>query len=836
MAVLSNVASGNFTTAATWGVVEATTWTQLLATQESGTTALTTAFQASATFTVPAIQTLQGMLIKVASRVTTAGNTLTARIYNVTGAAVVANTTVTIDVLDMQNGIGWVYLKFPANATLNTATTYRVEIASNVASSATLYRKNATAANWTFGLVTTTNQAPAAADQIVVVGENSGFNVYQTLTVTVNNTAATVFGPNVAGAAAIEVSAKGVLAFSTAAGAAYRLTLDGNLVVNELGTFTMGTIVSPMDSSSSATLTFDVASNVQYGLNIRQNGIVTTYGTPKTTKSTLASSVIPGGTTLTTNDSTGWLSGDVVAVAATARNSIAFAETVTLSADATGTSVPVSALANVHDGSASATQARAHVINLTRNVKILGVSTALNTYIVTPATSATINFTNTQFQYMGSGTAGSRGIDLNIISGAFNMTGCAITNFEAASATGVSVNVATPVCNIQNTVFYRCNLAAVNLPTTVTSGTMVVNDCAAIGGTGMYSTAIYNINANIGTFTNLVGSGGSVLGFAVTSLATGATLTISDLTFYSCVGTNITINTISELTESNSLVSNILSYRSAAEGVILGSVTTGACINTILNGGRIFGNATRGLTIGFVFSSFVKNFLIYNEAGYDQPNGIAFNNHVESLYVDDSQIGVALPHSVSDVRDVCPRNEHNATFRNCLFGSTTEFSNQSLYTPGSAVGSARHEQTAGVHKMFKKFGTITLDNSFYKVQAPSQRLTPTDATNKLYSQEKRIAVPTGGSALVSVWVRKSTIADGTPYNGNEVQIKLLADPAIGIASDTILATSSAYAFGTFEKITGTTPAITDNGVVRIVATCDGTTGWANIDLWTVTIV
>ncbi|MFO0089256.1 MAG: hypothetical protein ACK518_00280 [bacterium] len=85
-------------------------------------------------------------------------------------------------------------------------------------------------------------------------------------------------------------------------------------------------------------------------------------------------------------------------------------------------------------------------------------------------------------------------------------------------------------------------------------------------------------------------------------------------------------------------------------------------------------------------------------------------------------------------------------------------------------------------------------------------------------------------------MRKSVIGDGTAYNGNEVQIKLLADPAVGIASDTVIATSSPYSNGAFELISGSIPALTDNGVARLVATCDGTTGWVNIDLWSVVLV
>lgn len=524
MAVVSNVASGNWSSSATWAIVENSTWANTLALQETGVTALTTAFQSSVNFTVPSTQTLQGMLLKLGSRVATAGNTVTARIFNATGSVAVANTTVTIDVLDMPNGIAWVYFKFPASASLAAATNYQVQILSNVAGSASFQRKTATAANWTFGLVTTTAATPTATDQILVQGEQSGFNVFQTFTVTVDNTAATIFGPNVAGASAIEISGKGILSYTTAASTNSLLTLDGNVTVNQDGILRMGQSSAPIPSTSTATLIFDCASNVQYGLVHRTGGIVQTFGASKVTKTTLASNVGPGGTSITTNAATSWASGDVIALASTVRAQIGQAETVTLSGAASGTTVPISAVSNLHDGNASADFARADIINLTRNVAIRGVSIAFQTYFNT-GTTGTVDCSFTEFQFFGSGTAGSRGIESNLTSGTFSFTGCAFENFEAASSVGINIASATSIANIQNCVFYRQNTAAINIPLTLTGNTVTINDCVAIGGTSMGSTALFNLLANSGTYTNLVAANGSVSGMILQSTGTAATLT-----------------------------------------------------------------------------------------------------------------------------------------------------------------------------------------------------------------------------------------------------------------------------------------------------------------------
>ena len=65
MAVLANRTSGNFTSSSTWALVENSTWQNILALQESGTTATTTTYQTGTVFTVPTTQTIQGVLLKV---------------------------------------------------------------------------------------------------------------------------------------------------------------------------------------------------------------------------------------------------------------------------------------------------------------------------------------------------------------------------------------------------------------------------------------------------------------------------------------------------------------------------------------------------------------------------------------------------------------------------------------------------------------------------------------------------------------------------------------------------------------------------------------------------
>jgi hypothetical protein len=109
-------------------------------------------------------------------------------------------------------------------------------------------------------------------------------------------------------------------------------------------------------------------------------------------------------------------------------------------------------------------------------------------------------------------------------------------------------------------------------------------------------------------------------------------------------------------------------------------------------------------------------------------------------------------------------------------------------------------------------------------------MTPNIATQKLDGGLKKVAVVTGTTIVISVYVRKSVIGDGATYNGTQPRLILKADPAVGILVDTVIATGVS-ANGVWEKLSGTTPAITDNAVFQFIVDCDGTTGWVNVDDW-----
>jgi hypothetical protein len=832
MSVLVNNSSTNWSNSAGWSAISFAGWTPAIATQETGNSASAVTFTSGTTF-IPGAITADAILLKLATRTGTSG-TVSVRLFNSTGAVVVAGTTVDVNTLDLPNTTTatWVMFKFAAPVTLLAATNYTIQVASSIAGNANFMRKSATASDWTFGLRTTATQLPVAGDQVLIASEYTQLSTSTNYVVTMNVTSGVSIGTATAGQAAIEVNNSATLAWSVAGASNYPMTLTGGWYTNHGGISTIGTLASPMPSTSTAVITLTQAANVQHGIITRGNGSFTTYGTTKTTKAYLAANAVTGATSLTTDVSTSWVNGDSLAIASTSRL-VAECETALMSGNATGTTVPVAAITFNHDGSSLSNVAKAEIINLSRNVKITGTSIALQTYFVAQ-NNATVVLGYTEFALFGSATANARGVEFQQTTGSTTVTGCSFRNFESVSSVGVYINSVTPpTTTISNCVFYR--LVTNSILTVVNTTPITVNDCWSIGGTLMNNNNGMVFAGQTGTFTNLNAAGSSATGISFTGTNIVSPFTASNIIAHSCTAANLAIQTNCDITDTVAIFSSITSYRSLADGLGMGVGTIGT-VNGTINGAYLFGNATRGITLTLAFDWVFNNLNIYGETSYPQTSGVVFNNHAMDNVLDSCVIGSPVAHTTADITDVCVRNQHQLVLRNCLLASTTEISGQANYTVQSWTQSARHDQTAGNQKSFYKYGVATLDNTFYVVSAPSQRLTPNSTISKFRSVEKRIAVPTGKRAKVSVWVRKSVVGDGTVYNGSEIRMVQLEDSAIGVNTDTVLTSSTAASYGAFEKITGTTAVVTDNGVVRIVLDCDGTTGWINSDLWTVEIL
>lgn len=159
---------------------------------------------------------------------------------------------------------------------------------------------------------------------------------------------------------------------------------------------------------------------------------------------------------------------------------------------------------------------------------------------------------------------------------------------------------------------------------------------------------------------------------------------------------------------------------------------------------------------------------------------------------------------------------------------------------GARVTSAtNYNQTAGDHRLWKRHGHFKTDTTFYRTAAPSLRMScwSTNASNESLTPRGFNGgwlVPvqsgqSGQSVTVSVAVRKSVLADGTAYNGNQPKLVQSANYALGVTDNTIIATATNAANGAWEVIGGSTAAATAAGVFEFWVETSGTAGWVNVD-------
>lgn len=166
--------------------------------------------------------------------------------------------------------------------------------------------------------------------------------------------------------------------------------------------------------------------------------------------------------------------------------------------------------------------------------------------------------------------------------------------------------------------------------------------------------------------------------------------------------------------------------------------------------------------------------------------------------------------------------------------STTNYQSDVLKTTGFAFTNMNN--ITGYHVTYLAAGNRSIDSTttcnINETTSPSERLTPQSTSLKLRSGSKFVALSSGESTAIAVYVRKSTLAtNGVAYNGTAPRLILKRNGAVGINSD-ILMDQLDTTSENFLKLVGVTPEVTDAGVLEFYVDCDGTQGWINIDNWT----
>ena len=829
MAYRIGSSTGNFTAAGTWLTCDATSNND----SEAANTALTTAFVASTAFTPGAI-TAAGVAIKIASRAAgSPSNVITVRLAN--AGVDVAGTDVSMNVSDINvctstaitaNEGGWYFFRFnvagtPTPVLLLAATAYTLQIKLDSTSTAVnVY--SASGSNWSRMVATSTTGAPAAGDNLHIMGDNLAAGTSNSYTVTMDNTATTSFGT--IATQSLTVNKGGTLTCGTAASTAYVLKVKGKTRVFSGGTLNFGTSGTRIPSTSSLTYTYDCTAAVDSGIEIANGGTCNRYGAVKNTYTLLTTDKAATNTVISgLTSTTGWLAGDTLMFESSTTTGSQVETKVILTVDSATQVTLTAGLTNAHSGTAPTA---IYVSNLTKNVRFVGGSATLVGFEYI-ANTATYNYDQVEWTAIGNTSTNTRGIDVTTTTGSGTINNCSIHDGTVFTSIGINVSgAASNNYTITNNVVYNMNTGGIgNAATTGSNWSISGNLIANIQSGG--SNGGLNLQALKGTVTNNVASSCNSGGNIVIG-ASDIVGTFSGNSAHS--GSSSLSNVLITGAVAGGTLSTITAWRASSSGAS-GILVQGPCF-AIIDSAVLFGNSSAGLTLssgGYIeFNNSTFN------AGVTNTQPVGFSVSSGAFRANNNSFGGTTTHSTGDINVSASANVYG-WLNNNLLASATELANQTNMSPDSFIGSEKHDQTSGNNRSFRKYGLISIDTTIFD-KTPSLRMTPNNATNKLNFARGVIlvGVKSGQAITVSMKVRESVVGDGAAYNGARVRLIVRRNYSLGITSDTVLATATASSTGAFQTITGTTPTASEDGALEFTVDCDGTTGWINADTFTST--
>ena len=842
MALLACCADGDFTSSATWALVDSTSYLGA----ESGSDILTTAYSGtrSSAFTPGAI-TIDGIGVKLAVRTGTTG-TISVNLELDSDNSQVAGTEVTINCSDLPAAAtviadgGWIFFKFGTPVTLAGATAYQVAAKTSNASQVSLFR-DGTVDNISRYLRTTTTQAPAAGDDLIITKEWTAAATGTDRAVTMNETATTDYGsaPTAANSLltpGLAICQGGTLTYGTTAATNYYLKESNSVIVYNSGTLNIGTTGTPIPRDGTAVLEFDPGTDGDYGLICRNGSTVNFQGLSRTSGKNIVSCKLNtdeavDSTSLGVDTDTGWLDNDQIVVASTTRTA-SQSEVGALNGNAGASSLTVDGfggagggLANAHSGT-SPTQAE--VINITRNVKVRSASSTLMAYVRVDEGSA-VDFDWAEFYYLGENATGKRGIEL-------------------VPAGSNSVNFSMQFCSIHDTedVGFQISIASNAITNLIFSSNVMWNLATVIGPGCQISSAItstdYTIDSNIliktgaGNGWTLSDIGGTFTNNTVVSAASNGINLAEANTFGTITGNVSHSNTAAGVAfASNGMngSASLTAWRNTSFGLSVTATFSGIVTITA------FGNGTSNISIAATGVDFKLSSPVLNgDSTFSTTNNInaTTGGSVIKLLIDDGDLSSAsgiLTAATNDINVSTSPLDYQVILRNTKLGASTEVASQSNLIDTGYIAAQKLDQTAGNHKTWMRAGTLQRDTT---ILAPSgnasMRATPNNASLKLESAYQfwgwKVPVLSGNTVNIEVEIRKSDAGagDSATYNGNQPRLIQKANPALGESADVVIATYSAGT-GSWNQISGTSSVANDDGAWEFVFDCDGTAGWIN---------
>ena len=802
---------------------------------EAGTSSVTTSTLYSATVTPGAGVVYDGIAVKIATVATTPTGTLTVTLRNTTDSTNEKTVTVNVSDLQAQNLSstmpGWAFFKFASSFTTVAAKAYAVGLATSSSSQVTCYT-NGTANNWSRMYRTTTTQCPAVGDSIAICGELTGPGTGNDVTITRDNLEQIIWGTaNISVYTSVAVSFRGILAGKTSGGRNYWfgvMSYSGyGFQIDAGGTLQDGTSSSRISSDTSSNILLSQTANVDCGIVIRAGGKwVTGADNSKTRVTYLTADISAGATSFTVNDATGWAIGDNIAIPSTTRTYSQYEmRTIT---GVSGNTITCATITNAHTA-ISVDGATTRVFNLSSNVNVLGISTTLNGYINFANYFKEIDINGLTCRYLGSATPGKRGIDVQLTgtgTGVANFKQITCYDFTSTSACGLVTSSVYGAAYLKDFIVYNA-YQGVSF-SSVSTTTYINENIYSIGSTGATGIAISDVG---GQWNGTIYASSSASNGINISESAAANYAWGAFESHSCASANITIGAARNLS-----FSSVTSWRCSAAGVQISASCFGVSFGSV----NMFGNTTDNLLISAGTSGVViTGGAMSGDTSFSTTSNIRIST--SSCYTNFTFSNVLFSQT-SGIR-VAATNDINVSvgihldlkMTYCSLAAANEIASVANLYPSSVVSSQDHDQTSGNHKFWLPLGIGTRDTAIYSTASESLRLTPSGTAFKSVADSRSAIIASGTTKTVSVKVRLSTSGDGGAYNGAYPRLVLKANRSLGSgwASDSVLATATSSASGAFVTLSGTTPTASQNGAFEVYVDCDGTTGWINVDDWSI---
>lgn len=855
MASRGAAATGVFTDAATWGLIE----TAGEIDSEQGTVVIGTSNVDSPTFT-PSAAAGDAVYLKVSARAASPSGTMTVTYRNSTAGSDAQS--VTFNVSDIHaSGLGWICIKFGSTHTPNGTDSYIIRcVCSSAGSQVTLYRSTSGTNNFSKKIRLTTTGAPASGDHLVVTNEITGAGTGNTRTVTMDNTATTSFGPTVSGGPpqGIVVSGGGTLTWQTTSATNYYFKWKGIWWICGGGTVNVGTSGTPIPTNSSSVLEADAsAATVDSGIRVDSGGVFNHYGPTKTLATLITADAAAAATSITVGDTTLWANSDVLRLAGTGATDSDYEERTVSSVGGATNVVLSSGLTNARTNVAVFP---CEMINLTQPCKIRGVDSTHRIYIICIGTGQLI-LKQAEIFNIGSGTANKNGIDCQQTgAGLVTLERCSFHDLESnafwffLSGSTQGVNTTVKDCVGYNT--GSVTRIDTNVATSVT-----IDGVWSIRVNGPH----YDFRKIFNSFKNnrIVHQTSNTSSALIFRISGGSTLegwgeanedNWAGNSFHSINGSAVQFTELNGLNFGNPWVvyhnfwfKNWFFYIcEKPTAAITFRVDRGHYFNFNFKGCNFYGNDSGvGTGTNQVYTT-TSSFRFYNckfnsgatRSTLTQTNGVRLDTHASDWYFENcdwSTVSTGLAVCTNDINCAWV-GTITFTLSNCKLGGTNQVVNLNSGTPNldpySFVKVNRIGQTTGAHKSWFRYGTISSDTTIFNDASPSVRIAPVSSSVKIDKFHGLFEVPSGMALTVSINIRKSATGSGdaASYNGNQPRVVVRRNSEAGISADTVLGTMTASG-GSWEAVGGVSATVADHCVLEVFVDCDGTAGWINLDDW-----